>query len=203
MNKVSIKNQHINTSIKRGRLRKTNQMGNSTIDRIASAAREILVIEGISQYSLDRIASRAGVSKGTLLYHFRNKTVLTKFLMRQYVEHLQEQLEKGINIARQKNQSLTQARLILDGFIEWYRTFRKQDQYYTAFGVSLLTLSSKDEEVRKPLIEWYQQIFMLIRSDNDPKLLQNILTLEGLFFLQHFKVDPTLDSEIETIISNF
>lgn len=188
--------------VKRGRLRKTNQMGNSTIERITAAAREILITEGISQYSLDRIASRAGISKGTLLYHFQNKTILTEHLMRQYVDHLQLQLKKGMDIARKNKKCTTPARLALEGFIEWYRVFRTQDQSYTAFGVSLLALSVKDDKARKPLIEWYEKIFTLMRSDNDPSMIRDVLTLEGLFFLRHFRIDPTNDDEVEQIILN-
>ena len=188
--------------VKRGRLRKTNQMGNSTIERITAAAREILVTEGVNQYSLDRIASRAGISKGTLLYHFQNKSVLTEFLMRQYVDHLQSQLKKVMDVVRQNNECSTPARLALEGFVEWYRHFRMQDRSYTAFGVSLLALSVKDDKARKPLIEWYEKLFALMRSDNDPSMVRDILTLEGLFFLRHFQVDPTKDDEIEEIISS-
>ncbi|WP_112141022.1 TetR/AcrR family transcriptional regulator [Glycomyces dulcitolivorans] len=48
----------------------------STRDRILNALQRILVEEGSSGVTLEKVAAEAGVSKGGLLYHFKSKSDL-------------------------------------------------------------------------------------------------------------------------------
>ncbi|SDK51456.1 transcriptional regulator, TetR family [Glycomyces sambucus] len=48
----------------------------STRDRILNALQRILVNEGSSGVTLEKVAAEAGVSKGGLLYHFKSKSDL-------------------------------------------------------------------------------------------------------------------------------
>ena len=48
----------------------------STRDRILSAYEELLINEGPRGATLDAVTALAGVSKGGLLYHFKNKEAL-------------------------------------------------------------------------------------------------------------------------------
>ncbi|WAP52123.1 TetR/AcrR family transcriptional regulator [Arthrobacter sp. ATA002] len=53
----------------------------STRDRILSAYEELLINEGPRGATLDAVVTLAGVSKGGLLYHFKNKEALAAALI--------------------------------------------------------------------------------------------------------------------------
>ncbi|MCH7229752.1 TetR/AcrR family transcriptional regulator [Glycomyces sp. L485] len=56
----------------------------TTRDRILNALQRILVDEGSSGVTLEKVAAEAGVSKGGLLYHFKSKTDLYDGLARRH-----------------------------------------------------------------------------------------------------------------------
>jgi AcrR family transcriptional regulator len=66
----------------------------STRDRILNALQRILVEEGSSGVTLEKVAAEAGVSKGGLLYHFKSKSDLYDGLARRH------RLQEEANIAR-------------------------------------------------------------------------------------------------------
>ncbi|NUQ87837.1 MULTISPECIES: TetR/AcrR family transcriptional regulator [Glycomyces] len=66
----------------------------STRDRILNALQRILVEEGASGVTLEKVAAEAGVSKGGLLYHFKSKSDLYDGLARRH------RLQEEANIAR-------------------------------------------------------------------------------------------------------
>ena len=47
--------------------------GRKTQEFLVKTAFDIIVEKGIEALSLDRIVERAGISKGALTYHFKNK----------------------------------------------------------------------------------------------------------------------------------
>ena len=97
--------------------------------------------------------------------------------------------------------NLTRERETIAGFIEWYRDFRRQALSYTSFGVSILSISAEDERLRKPALDWYRDLFAKLRLSGDTRVVEAALTLEGLFFLRHFRLDATTDEEVEAILS--
>jgi AcrR family transcriptional regulator len=59
-------------------LTQSGRGGRGARARILTAASELFYFEGINATSVDRIASRASVSKRTLYRHFPSKTVLVE-----------------------------------------------------------------------------------------------------------------------------
>lgn len=78
----------------------------ATRDRILDALENLLLDQGISQVTLENVAAAAGVSKGGLLYHFKNKDALLAGLVGRLGERADEQL----------NQAVAQGRSLA----EWY-----------------------------------------------------------------------------------
>lgn len=189
------------TAVKRGRLRKTNVKGGETIEKMVTAARELLITEGTDRFSMDRIAKRAGVTKGTLLYHFHDKEALLERLMSDYVDHLETELQAGVDIVRASGRQLRPAEELLAGFIVWYRHFRERNASYTSFGVSILSLSAQNDALRTRAVEWYESLFERLRAGQRPELLEGVLMLEGLFFLRHLRLDVTTDEEIDAVLT--
>jgi AcrR family transcriptional regulator len=66
----------------------------TTRDRILNALQRILVNQGSSGVTLEKVAAEAGVSKGGLLYHFKSKSDLYDGLARRF------RLQEEANIAR-------------------------------------------------------------------------------------------------------
>ena len=75
----------------------------NTRDRILDALETLLLEKGMSQVTLENVAASAGVSKGGLLYHFKNKDALLAGLVRRLSERADQQLgtavAKGTSVA--------------------------------------------------------------------------------------------------------
>ena len=76
-------------------------------EKILDAAQELLKTGSLSDITLSEIAARAGVSKGTLYYHYKNKTdilfdITDRYLNRQWDELISwtENREKDTSIHR-------------------------------------------------------------------------------------------------------
>lgn len=150
--------------VKRGLERKTNRMGDATMRGILDAAKGILIEEGASKFTIGHIAKQAGVTKGTLLYHFHDKDQLLAYLMDEYVDHLEEKLEEGIATARASARYGENTDETVAGFLEWYRRFRKEDASYTAFGTTILAMSAANDAIRRRAEAWYESLFAKLRA---------------------------------------
>lgn len=65
-------------------VRKTKEDAELTRQKIIHAAREIFWLKGVSRTSLEHIATHAGVTRGAVYWHFKNKTELF-YAMREQV----------------------------------------------------------------------------------------------------------------------
>ncbi len=63
-------------------------------DSIASAARELFTQYGYKGVSMDRIALRAGVAKGTLYLYFKDKEELFNALLEDFLGDIRQMLEE-------------------------------------------------------------------------------------------------------------
>jgi AcrR family transcriptional regulator len=62
----------------------------SSHDGILDAAQVVVLEVGAAHMTLDAVATKAGVSKGGLLYHFPTKEALLKALLKRRLQHLEE-----------------------------------------------------------------------------------------------------------------
>lgn len=65
-------------------VRKTKEDAAITRQKIIHAAREIFLLKGVSRTSLEHIATQAGVTRGAVYWHFKNKAELF-YAMREQV----------------------------------------------------------------------------------------------------------------------
>jgi len=195
-------NENSDAVLKRGLERKTNRMGDATMRSILDAAKRVLIDEGVSKFTIGRIAKKAGVTKGTLLYHFHDKDQLLSHLMDEYVDHLEEKLEEGMAAAKASGRYGENADETVAGFLEWYRRFRREDASYTAFGTTILAMSAENDAIRRRAEEWYESLFAKLRTSQCENAVGIVLLLEGLFFLRHMRLDVTKDDEVEKILKN-
>lgn len=67
---------------------------NTSRQKILAAAGELAHDTGLKHFSLDAVASRAGVSKGGLLYNFPTKAKLLEALVEQHLEEFRSALDE-------------------------------------------------------------------------------------------------------------
>lgn len=186
-------------TMKRGQLRRTNRQGSETKELIAEAAKTILREEGGEHLTFDRIARVADISKGTLMYHYASKNALMEELMERYRERLEKRLRLGMMEAEMVESPVKDP--VVAGFLEWYRAFREEDASNTAYGLSILALSAKNDRMRKVLQDWYEGLFKELKdSPAGVDALIGVLALEGLFFLRHFLLDAIGDDEVRAVL---
>lgn len=186
-------------TIKRGLARKSNRHGRETIEAIAQAAMQILIEEGASRLTFAHLATRTGLTKGAIMYHFPSKEALLEHLIGMYRERLERRLRVGELEASISESPVTDETVA--GFIEWYRTFRGEQTSNTAFGLSVLSLTTKNERMREVLQGWYRGVFERVgQSPCGVDALIAVLALEGLFYLRHFRMDMIEEQDVERVL---
>ena len=67
--------------------------GETSREKILTAASELAMSDGAAHLSLDAVAARAGVSKGGLLYNFPNKAALMRALVERFLDEFRAELD--------------------------------------------------------------------------------------------------------------
>ncbi len=95
-------------------------------EQVLDAAQGVILEQGIGTLTLDKVASRAGVSKGGLLHHFPSKDALLDAIVRRVVDDWQADVDESI--AAEEPGPMRVPRAILRGCIsqpdEWTETLR-------------------------------------------------------------------------------
>lgn len=107
-------------------MRKTKAEAQHTREALLQAALEIFYQRGVAQASLQEIAATAGVTRGALYWHFKNKEDLFDALFQQFFSEMDAQIERDI-AAQSPNiwQSLEQAVTHCFYNMEHNESFRK------------------------------------------------------------------------------
>lgn len=75
----------------------TRKETTNTIDSMLDAAAAVILDEGIAFLTLEKVAQRAGVSKGGLLYHFPSKDALVDAIVARVAREWKEDLDLAIS----------------------------------------------------------------------------------------------------------
>lgn len=121
-------------------------------DYILEATRNLLNKRSFSEISLAEIAKEAGISKGTLYYHYKNKSEIIFDLTDQY---LNSQWDDFINWTEDKDKDTSIKRLVK------YVVERNIASY--SLRTHLITeAQTGDDEIRNKLIKRYDEFQQLI-----------------------------------------
>lgn len=143
--------------------------------RILQAASEVIRQEGALALTLDAVATKAGVSKGGLLYHFPNKDAL----MRGLLEHLLDSFERSL-----ENSGLPLAEAYVSlGSYDNSQGLLPEMMAALALNPSLL------EVVRERWQRWYAQI-----PQNSDAMVAMLAT-DGIFMAETLKLG-VLEGEV-------
>lgn len=168
----------------------------SKIDRrtqMLEAAIQIVNEQGTDSLTLDAVAKRAEVSKGGLLYHFKNKKALIQGL----VDYASATYRNNVDTNVQDNDN---AGKLLRGYIEATRSHRDNN---IAISSAVLAAQGNDRSLLKPLQETYEEWQHFIEDDGlnpvDATIIR--LAIDGLWLTELFGLDAIDESRREKVLN--
>lgn len=163
-------------------------------DRILAAAAEVARVTGPGSLSLDAVASRAGVSKGGLLYNFPTKAKLLQALVQDYLDEFAAALETTAK-AGVSGESLLSVYIRLSAK-EWEEPQPSASWIFSAI--------AEDPDFLTPIKTFKRQLFERLKGDTpDLKaLLVCYLAIEGLRSMNLFDSDVLTVDERRLLVSS-
>lgn len=170
-------------------------MKRDTRGRIVEAAAQLVLTSGISSFTLDAVASEAGISKGGLLYHFPSKEGLLLAMVKALISITEERIAEEQAEDHQPGSWLR-------GFIE--ACLVQDDPSAGSVGqlsVAFLTAAAADIKLLSPMADrqesWRKE---LNNSGIDPALAHIIrLAADGLWINDALGL-PILSSEERELV---
>ena len=165
-----------------------------TRDRILQAATDVIKQEGVSSLTLDKVAARAGVSKGGFLYHFGSKDALIVGLLNQVMgvlDHELNVLADGIEASQ-------------GAFALAYLDYvREPTKAATDTAVSILAAAAVDDDLldstRATFRRWQDRLCHDDGLDEVGALLARIVG-DGLWLIDLFGLAPPTGEERSKVI---
>ncbi len=151
--------------------------GKNFRDAILDAAEDLIVERGAAGVSLDKVAARAGVSKGGLLHHFPSKNALAQALIRRMVDTLHEVRDA------ERGEGPLDAGLIIRTHISWWnRVDSKRRRLYT----SLLAATAHDPDLVAPFAREYEKELQNYEEAGIPpgRVSVIMMALHGLWMME-------------------
>ncbi len=165
-----------------------------TRDRILQAATEVIKQEGVSSLTLDKVAARAGVSKGGFLYHFGSKDALIVGLLNQAMMVLDHELNVLADGLDDRRGAFALA------YLEYVREPTKAA---TDTAVSILAAAAVDDDLldstRSTFHQWQERLRHDDGLDDVEALLARIVG-DGLWLIDLFGLAPPTADERRRVL---
>ena len=165
-----------------------------TRDRILQAATEVIKQDGVSSLTLDKVAARAGVSKGGFLYHFGSKDALIVGLLNQVMGVLDDEL----NVLAEGIDSNHGAFAL--AYLDYVR---EPTQASTDTAVSILAAAAVDDDLldstRATFERWQDRLRHDDGLDEVEALLARIVG-DGLWLIDLFGLAPPKGEERRKVL---
>lgn len=163
-------------------------------DRILAAAADVAREAGPGSLSLDAVASRAGVSKGGLLYNFPTKAKLMQALVEDYLREFERALESArTNGVSGESPLAAYIRLSAD---------RAEESKPSASWI--FSAIAEDPDFLTPIKSFRREVFERLKEETpDLKaLLVCYLAIEGLRSMNLFDSDVLSQEERRLLVSS-
>lgn len=164
---------------------------NSTRQKLLAAAAEVSREQGSGNLSLDAVASRAGVSKGGLLYHFPTKAALLRAMVEFFISDFEDRLDAAVHTQTAGN--------TLAAYIQ---LTDEECSKPSPGAAGVLAAMAEDPDFLKPIKEFQRRLLdRLQREAQDPaNVLLTYLALEGLRSMNLFEIDILSKDEIDRAV---
>jgi AcrR family transcriptional regulator len=162
-------------------------------EKILAAAADVARESGPGSLSLEAVASRAGVSKGGLLYNFPTKAKLMQGLVEGYLRQFDQALESALTNDKDENPLAVYIRLSADDCEE------KQPSASWIFSAI-----AEDPDFMTPIKTFKRQLFERLKGETEDlkSLLVCYLAIEGLRSMNLFDADVLSKDERELLVSS-
>ncbi|WP_192251775.1 TetR/AcrR family transcriptional regulator [Mesorhizobium silamurunense] len=162
-------------------------------DRILAAAADVAREAGPGSLSLDAVASRAGVSKGGLLYNFPTKAKLMQGLVENYLNAFQQALEERTAEADDES--------VLAAYIRLSADDCEKPKPSASWMFSAI---AEDPEFLTPIKAFKRQLFERLKGETDDlgRLLVCFLAIEGLRSMNLFDSDVLSEDERKLLVAS-
>lgn len=162
--------------------------------QLLEAAAAIVNEQGSEYLTLDAVAHKAGVSKGGLLYHFKNKTALIQGL----VDHANTLYKTNVDDHWTEDSS-AQSGNMLRAFIEATREHRVENASITS---GMLAAQGINQNLLSPLQDTYQEWQTQIENDGLDPIDATIirLAIDGLWLSEIFGIDALDDDMRQRVL---
>lgn len=162
-------------------------------EKILAAAADVARESGPGSLSLDAVASRAGVSKGGLLYNFPTKAKLMQGLVEGYLREFEHALEAARTNDKDENPLAVYIRLSANDCEE------KQPSASWIFSAI-----AEDPDFMMPIKTFKRQLFERLKGETPDlkSLLICYLAIEGLRSMNLFDSDVLSKDERELLVSS-
>lgn len=165
----------------------------STRQRMLKCAEAIILEDGIESLSMDRVAEKAGMSKGALMYHFKTKKALISALIEAYAEHLDRHLARAEALFEGSPEET-----FIPGYIRWFQEFDADNKGWANIGLSLLVQKVHDPELLEPVRAWYEKLHARVAAlppERRARTFLALMALEGFFYTHKFGLDLMTQEE--------
>jgi len=162
-------------------------------DKILAAAADVAREAGPGSLSLEAVASRAGVSKGGLLYNFPTKAKLMQGLVESYLKDFEKALET--RAAENSHES------VLSAYIKLSADDCEQPKPSATWMFSAI---AEDPDFLTPIKAFKRQLFERLKGETDAlgSLLVCFLAIEGLRSMNLFDSDVLSRDEHKLLVAS-
>ncbi|UDL88055.1 TetR/AcrR family transcriptional regulator [Mesorhizobium sp. PAMC28654] len=163
-------------------------------EKILAAAADVARETGPGSLSLEAVASRAGVSKGGLLYNFPTKAKLMQGLVEDYLREFEQALE-----AARTNDVSGESPLAA------YIRLSANDCEDTQPSASwIFSAIAEDPDFLAPIKSFKQQLFQRLKAETPSlkALLICFIAIEGLRSMNLFDADVLSQNERQLLVSS-
>ena len=167
-------------------MRKTKEEAYQTRCNLLAAALTVFYERGVSKASLDEIAKTAGVTRGALYWHFKNKEDLFEALFQSHYANIEQQLEQVLH-SDPTNDPLN---LLFKSVLQHFDSL-VNDHDFRKFNTILLYRCEQTEDnhsivelTRQYHRRWDQLLYNIINECKRQQILDQWLNIErALLFL--------------------
>ena len=158
---------------------KTSQ---DTVDRILTAAEDVVIEVGAGHLTLDAVSERAGVSKGGLLYHFPTKEALIRGMIERLLEWFEQtRAEEARKLPEGPGREL-KAHIL---------SMSRPDPHIQRISAALLAAAAFDPSLLEPVRESYRQVMARFSEGLDPQRAARLsLAMDGLWIMELLGLSP-------------
>ncbi|WP_263410400.1 TetR/AcrR family transcriptional regulator [Terriglobus tenax] len=162
-------------------------------DSILKSAETLIRNEGSQQLTLDRVAEKAKVSKGGLLYHFPSKEELVAGLVARTIEYFDRDVDAAKATLPEGPGRNTQAFLLASLEGRWAADAGLSPDRLDIFA-SALAAASTDMKLMEPMRQAYARWQAVLDNDGLDPITATIvrLAVDGLWYTELFRLDDNV-----------